>query len=226
MKPKAYQSAIPAGAREEVEKRYPSGAKQSAWYWLGGEKVGYRLWVEEGWLEWEYALRHGVKHGPEYWFFADEWLLSKETYVAGRVHGKAWQWAEDGRVLVTYRMRHGVGLDLWCDTETGTLAEEWYWPAVGQRGYSRHWNEDERTVYEEYFFVGSKGYHGVWREWNRAGRLRRGFPRFYVNDVRVTRRQYVEACRHDPRLVSYKEQDDDPHRPLPQEYTRQRRARA
>jgi antitoxin component YwqK of YwqJK toxin-antitoxin module len=217
-----YQSSIPTDAVEQIESHHANGMKKAASYFVAREKVGYREWDEDGQLEFESAMRNGVRHGHEYRFQGNGRMLSKETYRNGQEHGVGKQWAEDGTLLVTWKLVNGTGLDLWCDTQTGTLAEEPYWPRKGELGYTRLWNGDERTVSQEYFCVLGKGYHGVWREWNAKGKLRRGFPRYYVNDVRVTRRQYLKACKADPTLVPYRAEEDRPGRALPGEYLAQR----
>jgi hypothetical protein len=218
---RAYRTSIPADAAEAVEARHANGAKKSASYFLGGEKVGFRQWDGEGRLEFESALRGGVRHGHEYRFHPNGRLLEKETYREGRLHGVGRQWAEDGRLLVTWKLVDGTGLDLWCNDD-GTLAEEHHCPREGELGYARQWNGDERTVWQEYFYVLGRGYHGVWQAWNARGRPRRGFPRYFVAGRRVTRRQYLGACRADATLPPYRPEDDDPHRDLPAEYLTQR----
>jgi len=220
----AYRTWIPADAAEVVDERYPAGAKKSASYFLGSEKVGFRLWDEEGRLEFENALRHGVRHGNEYSFYPNGRLLEVTPYRDGRIHGTGRQWSEDGRLLVTYRLVRNTGLDLWCG-DGGALSEEHYCPKDGELGYRREWNCDDRTICQEYFFVLGKGYHGVWREWNRRGRLRRGFPRYYVADRRVTKRQYLRASLGDPSLPLYRAEDNEPVRVLPAEYLSQRKKR-
>ncbi|HXG12227.1 MAG TPA: hypothetical protein VNK04_20905 [Gemmataceae bacterium] len=54
---------------------------------------------------------------------------------------------------------------------------------------------------------------------------KRGFPQFYVNDVKVTRRQYFRACEKDPTLPAYRPEEDKPSRKLPPEYVAQRKGR-
>jgi hypothetical protein len=220
-----YRTSIPADAVEVIDEYHPGGARKSSSYFVAGEKVGHREWDEDGRLEFESALRAGVRHGHEYRFYPNGQLLDKETYRDGRLHGVGRQWAEDGTLLVNWKMVGGTGLDLWCDNLTGTLAEEHHWPREGELGYKREWNADERTVRQEYFYVLGKGYHGVWREWNGRGGLRRGFPRFYIHGRKVTRRQYLEACEADPSLPPYRAEDDDPHRELPAEYLAHRQRR-
>jgi antitoxin component YwqK of YwqJK toxin-antitoxin module len=219
----AYKPSIPATAVEVVEDYHQNGAKRSASYFVDGEKVGYREWFEDGQLSFEYAMRGGVQHGPEYRFYPNGQLEEKETYRDGRFHGTGMQWSEDGRLLVTWKLVNGAGLDLWCDCSTGTLAEEHYWPEEEELGYKREWNPDEKTIWQEYFYVLGKGYHGVWREWNEKGRLRRGFPLYFVNDKTVTKREYLKACARDPSLPPFRVEDNDPHRELPAEYRAQRK---
>jgi hypothetical protein len=218
-----YSSSIPADAREVVEYYHANGTKKAASYFVGPEKVGFREWYEDGRLDFEYALRRGVKHGNWYSFYPNGQLEELQPYCDGHLHGTGKQWAEDGQLLVTWKLDHTTGLDLWCDHLTGTLAEEHYWPRVGELGYKRQWNADEETVWEEYHYC--LGYHGIWREWNARGRLRRGFPRFYVNNVKVTKRQYLRACEAVLTLLPYRPQDDSPQRELPLEYVRQKERR-
>jgi antitoxin component YwqK of YwqJK toxin-antitoxin module len=220
----AYRTWIPSDAVEVVEERHPSGTKKSASYFLGREKVGFRLWDEVGQLEFENSFRRGVRHGNEYRFHPNGQVLEVTPYRDGCIHGTGRQWAEDGRLLVTYRLVHNTGLDLWC-WNGGALSEEHYLPKHGELGYRREWNCDDRTIWQEYFYVLGKGYHGVWREWNSGGRLRRGFPRYFVADRRVTKRQYLRACLADPRLPRYRAVDNEPARDLPAEYLAQRTRR-
>jgi hypothetical protein len=222
---RAYKTSIPADAVEVVEEYYSQGGKKSACYFLGGEKVGRRQWDEEGWLDFECPLRNGARHGREYRFYPNGQPLDVDIYRHGRLHGLCRQWAEDGTLLVSSRMADGCGLSLWCDNCTGTFAEETYFPRKEELGYTRQWNGDERTVWQEYFFAPGKGYHGVWREWNARGQLCRGFPRFFVGGRKVTRRQYLRACVTDPTLPPYRPEDDDPHRELPAEYLAQKEKR-
>jgi hypothetical protein len=125
---------------------------------------------------------------------------------------------------VTWKLVNGTGLDLWCNDD-GTLDQTLYYPKEGERGYQRHWADEKTLVRERY--LGSGGNHGIWREWTISEkgprRLKRGFPHYYVNGVKVTKRKYVKACKADPSLVPYRPEDDDPHRELPGEYLDQRK---
>jgi hypothetical protein len=225
MSRRAYKTSIPTDAVEVIESSYPNGTRRSAAYFLGSQKVGFREWSESGRLEFETGMRGGVRHGHEYRFYPSGRLLEKETYRGGLLHGVGRQWAEDGRLLVKWKFVQGVGLDLWCDPSSGRLAEEHYWPGPEELGYTRMWNGDERTVWQEYFHAVVRGYHGVWREWGAEGKLRRGFPRYFIDDVRVPREEYLRACERDLLLPRYSPEDDSPCRRLPEEYLFQRKKR-
>src|SRR5205807_4629048 len=117
-----------------------------------------------------------------------------------------------------WRLTQGVGRSLWCDPETGLLSEEQLRPPKQSPGYVRHWNLDQCTICQEYFFLLGKGYHGIWREWDAQGRLRRGFPRFFVRGRKVSKSQYVAASLKRRLLPPYRAEDDEPARALPREY--------
>lgn len=222
-----YRCPIPAQAKRRILKKYEDGSVQCAGYYLDGNLVGRRYWDEEGDLYLEYGIKKGKKHGREYWFgiYPNSQPNEMTPYRNGLPHGTAMQFDEKGEVLVISEKKKGVGLDLWCDNLKYTLAEEQYDPAEGEVGYRRHWNEDEKTIYEEYYFTPLDGYHGVWRAWNERGRLKRGFPRYYIRGNQVTKRHYLKACTQDHTLRAYRKADDSPKRELPQEYLAQRRRR-
>ncbi len=136
MKPRNYQSSIPTSATEIVEDAFDGGAKKSAFFFLRGEKVGFRQWSEGGELEVEYGMRNGTKHGRWYRFYENGQPEEVIPYRNGRMHGTGKQWSPDGELLITYKLVNGAGLDLWCGHENNTLAEECYWPKDGELGIS------------------------------------------------------------------------------------------
>jgi len=226
MKRSNYRSSIPAKSLEKVEENFANGSKKSSFFIGNGQKVGFREWNEDGGLEFEYAIKNEAKHGREYQFYANGQVLEVTPYRNGILHGTGKQWSHDGWLLITYKLIKGVGLDLWCDSESGTLAEEMYWPGVGEPGYKRQWNDDEQTIWQEYFWVLGKGFHGVWREWNAKGGPRRGFPKFYVAGKVVTKREYLRKRKTDASLLPYSPAEDEPVRRLPAEYLAQRKQRS
>jgi antitoxin component YwqK of YwqJK toxin-antitoxin module len=218
-----YRSSIPSGATEVQEQSFDSGSKKSAFFFFEGEKVGFRQWSEDGRLEFEYGMRGGKKHGREYCFGENGQPYEVTPYRNGILHGTGIQWSCDGTVVISYTLINGTGLDMWCGHQNDTLSEEHYWPNDDEPGYHRNWNDDEKTINTEYYFFNGKGYHGVWREWNNKGKLRRGFPQYYINGGRVTKRKFIKACVNDASLPIYRSEDDLPDRNLPLEYLDQRK---
>ncbi len=220
MRKRRYKSPIPTEAVEVIQTCYLSGEHEMAHYFFDGELVGKRLCDSAGWVDSEWGVKNGLKHGNELRWWDEDWLMSVEPYRNGKPHGTAKQFGPDGELLITYTMRDGVGLDLWC-SDDGSLSEEHYLPSRGEIGYTRWWNGDNRTVWQEYFYRLGDGWHGITREWNTAGSLRRGFPKYFVENKQVRKRDYIKACENDSQLMPFREEDNLPNRPLPKEYLEQ-----
>jgi hypothetical protein len=97
-------------------------------------------------------------------------------------------------------MRRGTGVDLWwCEhPENGSfLSEVRYVKDVKRNGFEWWLNENQKSVWEERHFRNDQ-LHGIERSWNREGHLSRGYPRYWVNDTRVTKRQYLRECANNP----------------------------
>ena len=214
-------SGVPSrrGARARVARRHSSGAPLRVEYLVGRAVVGYRLFDSDGELELDAGVHRGRRHGREYRLDVPGKLLSATTYKNGLEHGLARQWSDDGRLIGTYRMKNGTGVDLWWQ-ETWQkprrpyLSEVHFMRNGGRHGFEWWLNQDERSVYQErHWWDGQK--HGIEREWDEKGKLRPGFPKFYVKGESVTRRSYQRACVQDPSLPSFRPRDDKPKRTFP-----------
>ena len=217
---KAYQTSIPPDAEERITEQYPDGSKRKAEYWLDDERVGQRSFHPTGELEDEYSFRNGVKHGRQYRCDLPGQLGSVEPYENGVPHGTACQWSDyDGRLIGTYTLEHGTGIYLWRqDWSEGhvTLAEVYYLRGGKRHGFEWWVNYDQRSVDEERHWADGE-LHGIERDWNQQGRLRRGYPRYWVHGKRVTKRQYLRAAASDPTLPPFRPEDNDPARTFPPE---------
>jgi hypothetical protein len=209
-------SAIPAAAREIPDVSYPGAPNRQQFECrLSGELVGCRQRDANGLLLHEHGLRNGRYHGPWRDWDDDGDLTFETGYVDGLEHGVATQW-DKGRCFGAYRMDHGTGVDVWrgdgdCVTETRShLRGVWH-------GYERWWLDSRRGVIFQERHLSKNAEHGVFREWGPRGRLRRGFPRYYVNGQRVTKRQYLRAAASDPTLPPFRPEDNLPFRDLPPE---------
>jgi antitoxin component YwqK of YwqJK toxin-antitoxin module len=216
---KHYSSSISKFARERVTATFEgSQQKRIAEYRLNGKVVGIRHFHETGELEYENPLRNGLLHGIVYRSDVPGELLSAEPYFKGLPHGTARQWSNDGKPIGTYTMKHGTGIDLWWNprSENGLpfVSEAAYYNKGKRHGFEWWLNEDQSSVYEERHWQNGQ-VHGIERSWNQKGRLRRGYPRYWVNDARITKSQYVRACAADPTLPPFRETDNRPQRRFP-----------
>ena len=224
-----YRSSIPAGVIERVVSTY---RREGGAVWLrrvecllGGDVVGEQFYDNDGALLIETPLRHSKKHGVEFhWYEGGGSLQSAEPFHEGLPHGTAKQWGEDGILLGTYTLNHGSGLDLWrrqqCSDGSVFLSEIHSMKDGWPHGYEWWLNSDQRSVWAERHWNEGQ-FHGIEREWNARGRLRRGYPRYYVRGERVSKRAYLKACRVDPSLPAFRAKDNKPVRRFPSELARE-----
>lgn len=213
-----YVSSIPADASEKILNYHANGTKSHTEYFLGDLKVGHRSFEDDGRLSDEMSYGPEGLHGWQYWFADDsDFLLSSECYEKGLAHGMAWQWDREGHLIGCYSMDHGTGLDLWWQShfEVGTpyLSEVHSFVEGSPDGFEWWLKQDHSLWWELHWQMGRK--HGIERRWNGKGGLERGFPRYYVNDIRVTKAQYQRACEKDPALPPFRKEDHQAQRSFP-----------
>jgi hypothetical protein len=220
-----YRSSIPIAAKERVVSTHPSnGLKQKVECVLDGEVVGVRWFDQDGSMGSETPLKNGVRHGTMYYFHGSDRTLRvnfAEPYRNGLAHGTARQWSTyDGASIGCYTMKRGTGIDLWRgEAYSGSsihLQEARYLKDGNWHGFEWWLNEDQKTVHQENHFWENLQ-HGILRRWNADGRLMRGYPRYWVRNERVTKRQYMLACLQDHNLPSFCEADNRPRRKFPPE---------
>jgi antitoxin component YwqK of YwqJK toxin-antitoxin module len=162
-------------------------------------------------------MKNGLKHGREITRTDDGQLLLIEPYVQGKVHGTAKQYGRNGNVIGTYTLVHGTGVDIWRQEEgDGTVfvseihSSQYGFPDGFEWGFAsskqdlwleRHWHRGK--------------VHGIERVWNRTDKLRRGYPRFYIDDRPVSKQEYIEMTLTDKSLPVYREADNRPDREWP-----------
>jgi len=218
---KHYRSSIPKTAKERILATHRTGKeKYKAEYFVDGNVVGIRYFDQSGQIELERPLKDGLFHGMLY-SFEDGVVISAEPYRNGLAHGLAKQWSFDGELIGTYTMKHGTGLDLWrCKKNWGDkrvfLAEARFLKDGKWHGFEWWLNEDQKSVHDEQHFWENLQ-HGVQRSWNCRGRLRRGYPRYWVEGRQVSKRDYLRARTNDPSLPPVRESDNRPRRKFPSE---------
>ena len=63
-----------------------------------------------------------------------------------------------------------------CGAMAAALTEEHYWPADGELGYRRNWNENGKTICEEYYFCNGKGLMGSHPSGTQEANFAAAFP--------------------------------------------------
>jgi len=160
----------------------------------------------------------GRRHGLVLEWHESGHLSLAEPFVSGHVHGTAMQWDYDGRYLGNYTLRHGTGFDIWRGTaENGSVyVSEVHSVLDGQlHGFQWWFGEDQQLWHELHFAHGQL--HGIEREWNAIGNLRRGAPRYWVSGQRVDKRRYTRAAAADPSLPPFLAGHQRPGRTFPNE---------
>jgi antitoxin component YwqK of YwqJK toxin-antitoxin module len=186
---------------------------------LNGQVVGQRAYDRDGNLRIETPLKNDKKHGREHIWGEDGTLESVEPYVEGKLHGLARQYGRDGSVIGTYRCVRGTGFDIWRhEKEDGSIViSEIHSLQDGfSHGYECWLNADQHSVRHERHWVHGM-YHGIERTWNDKSRLKRGYPKFWVQGQAVSKRVYLKAAEQDKTLPKYRETENRPQRQFPAE---------
>jgi hypothetical protein len=123
-------------------------------------------------------------------------------WVHGKQHGLVIQFDARGQPLLVTRFVRGRGTDIWIDCGKVSEVREM---VDGRPHGSVRWGDPRRPWEEEHYCRGER--HGIFRQWS-DGTLQKGFPQFYLNDSRVTRRAYLAAQAIDPSLPRYDKRDD------------------
>ena len=217
------KSDIPADAVEQLASEYrQQGALiyyQTVNCILNGQVVGQRSYTPDGILVMETPLKDGLKHGREFTWSEDGALLLVEPYVKGKIHGTAKQYGFSGKPIGTYRLIHGTGFDIWRSEHNDgrvTISEihslrdglphgyEWWFTDGGSSlWHERHWHAGT--------------YHGIERMWNSQGKLKRGYPKYWIMGQTAPKRRYLQAAKSDQSLPVFREQDKSPQRKFPVE---------
>src|SRR5580658_6460188 len=100
-----------------------------------------------------------------------------------------------GQLMGSNTMKHGTGIDLWWIelSEIQYLSEVRYLKDGKRHGFEWWLSDNQKGVWREGHFRNGQ-MHGIERSWSYLGRLHRGYPKYWVKDVRMTKRQYNRAC--------------------------------
>lgn len=177
----------------------------------GMRRLGRLIWSRGGRLMHEQPLdAQGRAHGIEVERDDAGAIVWCAAWVHGSMHGPLMHFDERGvPVLVTQFVR-GQGTDLWMNC--GQISEVRELLDGVPHGLVR-WGDPRRPCEEGYFVRGRR--HGIFREWESDGTLRKGFPRYYLEDTRVSRRAYELARTEDSSLRPCVAREDSNYRVMP-----------
>jgi antitoxin component YwqK of YwqJK toxin-antitoxin module len=207
------KTAIPQAAREVVRERHPGGLNKVTEYLIRGKVVGRRFWDSNGALAMEYEVKNRKMHGVFREWHPNGVLSHESHYINGMEHGLARQYDDQARLIGTYRMNQGTGFDRWYQrSERGKiyLSEEREIRDGKWHGFERWWGTRGWVWQEGHFWENRK--YGIFREWNHSAKLRKGFPKYYINDQQVSKRLYLRACLTDQSLPRFTKADNRPYR--------------
>jgi len=201
---------LPARASIVVTGRNNASARGEAR--TGKRPLAQLTWSLEGRLLYEKPLDpSGRAHGIETERDDAGRVIWCARWVHGLMHGPAIQFDAQGRPIVVTEFVRGRGVDIWVSCGKVTEVREM---AEGVPHGLVRWGNPARPWEEEHFFHGQR--HGVFRQWEPDGSLRKGYPHFYLRDTRVSRRKYEAARAKDESLPEYRATDDSNRRTIPQ----------
>jgi antitoxin component YwqK of YwqJK toxin-antitoxin module len=203
---------------EEYQQRFHVSFKMTECI-FDGQVVGRRYYDLDGTIQKETPLKNGKKHGREYIWDETGALQSMEPYVDGKLHGLAKQYNRSGRVIGSYRFVRGTGYDIWrYEREDGSTGiwEIFTVQDGSLHGYEWWLRDDQQSVWHERHWLEGK-IHGIERMWNGEGKLKRGYPKYWIQNQTVDKRSYLKAIKQDTTLPAYHEKDNHPQRKFPAE---------
>lgn len=224
---KRLKSDIPPGVVEQLASEYRREELQQGMrvYYRtvncihNGQVVGRRSYTPDGSLVMETPLKDGQKHGREFTWSEDGRLLLVEPYMKGKIHGTAKQYGKHGKPIGTYRLIHGTGFDIWRFEHFDgrvTISEIHSLRDGLPHGYEWWFTDDGVTLWHErHWHAGT--YQGIERMWNSQGKLKRGYPKYWIKGQAVPKRKYLQAAKLDETLPVFREQDNSPKRTFPAE---------
>jgi hypothetical protein len=169
---------------------YEGGKAQIAWS-IAGDVLSER-----------YFDANGRAHGMEVSRYEDGAVEWQVPWVRGQMHGIARQFDESGRELFRARFVRGSGIDLW--VQANEIVELRECKDSVPHGVER-WGHPLLPYEEGYFIRGKRA--GVFRRWI-GSELETGYPRYFIDDEEVSRKEYLQTRRRRPELPASRRKDD------------------
>lgn len=203
----ALPTEIHKGAVEREETYRPSGDKTKAsGYYLGKEKVGRRVFYNNGQIADEQIFKNGKLHGIWRQFYQDGQLFAVRPYRNGKPDGTFKFWDSNGKLLGTSKLTNGNGV-LRQYQNYELMSENAHIPFVNGKvdGNKIVWGRfDGKTIGKSITqykngamegwgvsyrgngsiryscYISDNKLHGVFRKFDNNGNLVEGYPEYYI----------------------------------------------
>lgn len=217
-----------AYTRERPAPFHPLGSmfsKKS--YFRGNEKIGERIFYNNGKIAEEILFRRGKRHGLMRQFYENGKLFSTWPYIDGKLDGVVRFYKENGEILGESKFDHGTGvlrqypmvslglLDREVSYKDGVLngtVREWgrfggkdngcsavqYVNGI-EEGWSVTVNQDGSVLSSAYLHQGRMC--GVYRRFSSGDKLEKGYPKFFIDGKEVAKAVYRVASKTDSILL-------------------------
>lgn len=145
-----------------------------------------RTFHPNGQLSTEVTIKNGLPNGVTRNWHPNGVLALEAPVKDGVVEGTARQWNDSGQLLGTYEILNGSGV-------------------------MKHWHPNGRLSGEITFVNGQ--FDGRIRTWDETGELIG--EEFQIANKKVSKKKYIKACKSNPTLPRYDENDLNPKLKLP-----------
>jgi antitoxin component YwqK of YwqJK toxin-antitoxin module len=177
-------------------------------YRMGDETVGITYYWDrnKNQLHSEELFKGGKQHGAQRAWHGNGQLRWERPYKDGQMHGTFTQSDKSGKLLGTFVMKEGTGnFQTWYDN--GRLEYIKPYKKGKEHGELRTFY-DNGILFQAITYKEGKA-HGISYLWERSGMLTNDSPKFYIQDERVTKEEYLKAAEKDKSLAPIKASDGD-----------------
>jgi antitoxin component YwqK of YwqJK toxin-antitoxin module len=183
----SHEIPLPAGAIEkEVPFRPTKDRTRKTLLYVGSTVVGARYYNPEGKLICDSPIKDMKIHGKEREWFSNGVLKYEGNYLDGLKDGVFYQYNSEGKLLGTFEIKNGTGIELyWHDN--GQLAQEIEYTKGVVTGRKRSWSSGGKLLEEELYNTHGRK-EGASSRYYPNGKLEQTLQYFDIHDFCIVRR--------------------------------------
>jgi len=164
----------------------------------------WRKFFQKGKVFEELLYKNGLLNGPCYWWDEKGNVMGKSIMRNGS--GLMKEYEKDGSLYKEYYLQNGLKHGLhktWAKFSHGDSAIDGYYISNYEsdklQGWTKLYSSEDKLISESMWDKGRL--HGVTRNWDRAGNLLAGYPKYKVKGRNVTKEEFEKAAKNDPILM-------------------------